>query len=374
MTHPQGLSSPHTKLAGLDHLRTIAISLVFLFHYRMFAHPDWIDSAGAFGWTGVDLFFVLSGYLIASQLFATVAKGQPLSLKEFFTKRFFRIVPAYAFIVAIYFFVPAFREWGQLPSWWRFATFTQNFGLDLSKTRTFSHAWSLCVEEHFYLLLPLIIAACLYFKAGKKAVWIIISLFIAGFICRLISWYTMVEPMSASGRFGVEWYKWIYYPTYNRLDGLLTGVGIAGLFQFYPDIRERITRHGNLLLLAGLVLITGCYFLCEDEFSFAASIAGFPAVAIAYGCLVMAAVSPTCILYKFKSRVSSSIATLSYSTYLSHKGIVHLAQEYGGRLGLTTDSNIVFVVCIIASLLAALLMRYIIEKPFLRIRNRFIAG
>src|SRR5688572_21419214 len=68
--------SSNKKYAGLDHLRALAITLVFLCHYRMFGHPEWVNSIGEFGWTGVDLFFVLSGFLIAGQLFADIRQGR----------------------------------------------------------------------------------------------------------------------------------------------------------------------------------------------------------------------------------------------------------------------------------------------------------
>lgn len=364
---------PPKKLFGLDHLRTLAIALVFLFHYRMFNHPAWIDDVGSFGWTGVDLFFVLSGYLIAGQLFNSVSQGKNISLKEFFIKRFFRIIPAYATVVAIYFLLPAFHEREALPPLWKFATFTQNFGLNLRTHGTFSHAWSLCIEEQFYLLLPLIITSFLYFKAGKKAAWLIGALFIGGFLLRFISWHNMVEPLIDKDGFGFTWYKWIYYPTYNRLDGLLVGISIAGLFQFYPSFKEKMTRHGNLLLLTGLIVLTGCYFLCEDPYTFAASIAGFPAVAIGYGFLVMAAVSSSCFLYRVNSRITTAIATLSYGTYLTHKGVVHLAQQYLGKWGIAADGTLMFLLCIVIAALGALLLRHIIEKPFLKIRDRVLA-
>src|ERR1700761_1253059 len=89
------IATDRHKLAGLDHLRALAISLVFLFHYRLFGHPEWISRVSGFGWTGVDLFFVLSGFLIAGQLFARIANGKSISYKEYFLKRVFRILPAY---------------------------------------------------------------------------------------------------------------------------------------------------------------------------------------------------------------------------------------------------------------------------------------
>jgi peptidoglycan/LPS O-acetylase OafA/YrhL len=65
------------RFYGLDHLRALAIVMVLLYHYRSFKHPEWVDTIGRFGWTGVDLFFVLSGFLISGQLFQEMSsKGQ----------------------------------------------------------------------------------------------------------------------------------------------------------------------------------------------------------------------------------------------------------------------------------------------------------
>ena len=145
------------KFYGLDHLRALAIMLVFFFHYFILSggKPNWLPDYAKFGWTGVDLFFVLSGFLISSQLFLKIKQEKKISYKEFFLKRFFRIIPAYLVVVGIYFIVPLFREKESLPPIWKFLTFTQNFGTNLKDFGTFSHAWSLCVEEHFYFLLPI---------------------------------------------------------------------------------------------------------------------------------------------------------------------------------------------------------------------------
>ncbi|SFD21155.1 Peptidoglycan/LPS O-acetylase OafA/YrhL, contains acyltransferase and SGNH-hydrolase domains [Chitinophaga sp. CF118] len=328
-----------------------------------------MDQAFAFGWTGVDLFFVLSGYLISAQLFSKIAQGKGISLKEFFLKRFFRIIPAYLVVVALYFCIPVFREREALPPLWKFLTFTQNLGLNLKTTGTFSHAWSLCIEEQFYLLLPLIITALLYFKVGRKSAWLIIALFITGFVLRYISWVKLVVPFLEADDSWVAWYRAIYYPTYNRLDGLLVGVSIAGVFQFWPAIRERVTRYGNVILIIGLLLLAGAYFLCEDPGSFNATIFGFPLVAIAYGAIVMAAISPSCVLYRLNSRISSRIAILSYSIYLSHKGVIHLTQLLCSKWGIAEKGHVMFFICMITTILGALVMRYAVEKPFLHIRD-----
>src|ERR1700712_4267348 len=160
----------HNKLLGLDHLRAFAITYVVFFHYKFFGHPAWVNKIGSFGWSGVDLFFVLSGFLISGQLFATIARGNKIWLTEFFIKRFFRIIPPFLVVVILYAAWPALREWGHLSPIWKYLTFTLNFGFDLRKYGTFSHVWSLCVEEQFYLVLPLMFLLFSYFKAGKKAV------------------------------------------------------------------------------------------------------------------------------------------------------------------------------------------------------------
>jgi peptidoglycan/LPS O-acetylase OafA/YrhL len=359
----------HKKFFGLDHLRALAITLVLFFHYQIFHHPQWIEKAGKFGWTGVDLFFVLSGYLIASQLFATMAKGKQISFREFFLKRFFRIIPAYLTIVAIYFCVPAFHERESLSPLWRFLTFTQNFGLDLQIHGTFSHSWSLCIEEQFYLLLPLILIALIYFKKTKQGYLILIILFFAGFIARLYSWYVLVSPLADTENYWVAWNEFIYYPTYNRLDGLLTGVSIAALFQFKPNVKTYITNRAKYFLLAGFALLICSYFVCLNEHSFVATLFGFPLVSISYGLIVIAAISPSTFLYKINSKITTNLATLSYAIYLSHKGVIHVTQQQLMKLGIAGDGNLMFILCIISAILAALLINRIIEKPFLKLRE-----
>src|ERR1700744_2182121 len=116
------------KLLGLDHLRAFAIAYVVLFHFQIFGHPEWVNKAGSFGWTGVDLFFVLSAFLISGQLFNTIAKGKRISLREFFIKRVFRIIPPFLVILLLYAFFPYLREREEFAPIWRYLTFTLNFG------------------------------------------------------------------------------------------------------------------------------------------------------------------------------------------------------------------------------------------------------
>src|SRR5437868_15457524 len=103
------MTNPSTsRTLGLDTLRALAITLVFMYHYMVFVSGTptfgWLSVVG---WVGVDLFFVLSGYLIANQLFAGMARGETLSLKAFYARRGLRTWPAFWVVLAAYFLFPA---------------------------------------------------------------------------------------------------------------------------------------------------------------------------------------------------------------------------------------------------------------------------
>lgn len=112
------MQTTSARFNGLDHLRAIAILLVLMYHYRAFMHPDWIDTYGRFGWTGVDLFFVLSGFLISNQLFQEIKNRGNFSLKSFFTKRFlesFRLIFSHCCYISAFHFLEKenrFRRYG----------------------------------------------------------------------------------------------------------------------------------------------------------------------------------------------------------------------------------------------------------------------
>ena len=108
---------------GLDTLRATAITLVFMTHYQSFVSREpTFGWASDVGWVGVDLFFVLSGYLIANQIFAGVVRDQPFSLKSFYARRALRTVPVFWFVLAAYFLFPTFMGGNTPPPLWRFLT------------------------------------------------------------------------------------------------------------------------------------------------------------------------------------------------------------------------------------------------------------
>lgn len=349
----------------MDHLRAAAILLVLMFHYRAFNHPDWIDSIGRFGWTGVDLFFVLSGFLISGQLFSEIEDQGKINLKAFYIKRFFRIVPAYFFTIFLYFSFPFFRERESLSPLWKFLTFTQNYGLDVISAGTFSHAWSLCIEEQFYLILPLLLLMIMPSTLFRYFIVLIIAFIGVSVAARLMVWNALMAGAdTASSDFWKLWYMKIYYPTHTRLDGLGTGVLTGYLMQYSAAFKKMVNNNGNGLFFLGIILLGVSFRVCNEQASETASIFGFTMVALSYGIIVMAAVSESSFLYKTKSYATSQLASLSYAVYLSHKGIIHMVQEGLGYFKLETSDNISLMICLFACILGGLFYRFLIEKPF----------
>ena len=361
------------RLYGLDHLRSLAIILVLMYHYRAFKHPDWIDHIGQFGWTGVDLFFVLSGFLISSQLFKEMEDKGNLHLKTFYIKRFFRIIPPFLFTLFLYFTFPFFRERESLPPLWKFITFTQNYGLDVIDKGTFSHAWSLCIEEQFYLFLPMLLWMLRKVKMFQYMVVFTLGIILFSLIIRIITWNELMKiPDRNSLDFWKLWYMKIYYPTHSRLDGLGVGVLTGYTMQYSSGIKKSIHRNGNILFLAGLTLLGISFWMCREQASKEASTFGFILVAVSYGIIVLAAVSESSFLYRWKSSVTLQLAGLSYAIYLSHKGIIHMVQDLLEYFNIQTSGNGSLLLSLLACVVGAVFYRWVIEKPMEKIKYRIL--
>jgi peptidoglycan/LPS O-acetylase OafA/YrhL len=121
-----------------------------------------------------------------------------------------------------------------------------------------------------------------------------------------------------------------------------------------------------------LLVLTGAWFLCDDQKSFYASIFGYPVVSAGYSLLVVAAVSPGCFLYKYGSRVTALIAKLSFSLYLLHKGVIHIVQPLLIDTGLEPKGSVMFLLCLLAAGLAAWALNKTVEEPFLKLRQRIL--
>jgi peptidoglycan/LPS O-acetylase OafA/YrhL len=249
---------PPARLDALDGLRGIAILLVILLHLR------WIG----FGWIGVQLFFVLSGYLI-TRLLIRSAVDRPLGtyLKDFYARRALRILPLYfAYLIAI-----AIAGWtiagfpqvdGVLP--W-VATFTFNVfritsayghGGTGSEHVLFDHFWSLAVEEHFYLFWPLLL---FFFRGHVRTLALV--LIVAGPVLRAIT--MLAWPLLPAGWSVADAADANYFLTTSHLDAFAAGALVATLPRAALFAREQ--RRYGWLFAAGLLVAIGLGALANGD-------------------------------------------------------------------------------------------------------------
>lgn len=331
--------------------------------------PDW-SWLSRYGWMGVDLFFVLSGFLIGAQVFAPLSQGKKLSFTDFYARRAFRILPAYLATLAAYLSLPRFQEAAAMEPWWKFITFTMNLSIDYGLRASFSHAWSLCVEEHFYWFFP-VLAAALFRHPAPWRFWLLCGcIVIGGMALRVLAWS---QGMTTDPNMERNWFvEDIYYPTWNRLDGLLCGVALAGLKTFRPEVWAKARRHANLGLAAGIGTMALAIWLFRDRVGLLGNSIGWPVLSIGLGLLVFAGAGRDSLIGRSSVPMTGWLAAISFSLYLVHKATYHLVQDaWGARLEGT--GALAFLVYGGSALLAGAALHYAIEKPFLQLRSRFIA-
>jgi peptidoglycan/LPS O-acetylase OafA/YrhL len=314
------------------------------------------------------LFFALSGYLIGNQIFAALRSRQGFSLPHFYARRFLRTLPNFYFVLALYYLWPAFRgDYALLPLW-KFLTFTQN--INLTPGTAFSHAWSLCVEEQFYVLLPavaLLIAAC---RKSLLWAWVAVAAsFAAGMLVRAYLWDEYVQVP----RGGMGYYKYIYYASWCRFDELVAGVALALLKNHHPAAWSRITAYGNRTLLAGLAgaaLMLTLFF--HHHFDYWVTVLGYPALAISFSLLLVAAMSPGSMLYQWRVPGAASLALWSYAIYLLHKQLCILLSPVLQGYGYAPDGLPAVLIMIVVSIVTGWLLYALVETPFMHLRARYV--
>jgi len=358
---------------GLDTLRALAIVLVFANHYMIFVSGaptfGWFSEIG---WAGVDLFFALSGYLIGNQILAGIRKQQAdagrFSLPRFYARRLLRTLPNFYVVLALYALWPAMRGQNMLPPVWQFLSFTQN--IQLTPGTAFSHAWSLCVEEQFYFLLPAL--ALLIATLRKSLVWAwtaVLAALLAGMTIRHVIWSGLSADELGSGHY----YTQIYYASWCRFDELVCGVAVALLKNYHAGLWGRVTAFGNWTLAAGAALLALAWtLLLEDHYGHAMTVYGYALLGLSYSLLLLAALSPGSLLQRWRVPGAAGVALWSYAIYLTHKQLCVLLRAPLEELGWGPESWQALVVMSAASLLVGWLLYRLVETPFMKLRDRYV--
>jgi peptidoglycan/LPS O-acetylase OafA/YrhL len=302
------------------------------------------------------------------QVLHPLSHGETFSFKDFYVRRAFRILPAFLVVLALYILVRKLREADGIEPWWKFISFTMNLSIDYTQNQAFSHAWSLCVEEHFYLLFPFL--AVLLSRKPSRA--LIVSFFlvivVAGIGLRTSIWLTNTELHSPNNWFIEE----IYYPTWCRFDGLLAGVVLATIRCFRPLIWDKAQHYANPISFIGMIFLGASFLLFRERAGLLGNSVGWPILSFALALLVFAAAQPRSLLGRLRVPGFKWVSTVSYSLYLIHKMALHLvqitfeAQLFGHAL-------LAFSMYSVAIFLAGALLHYTIERPFLLLRTDVLA-
>jgi len=359
---------PH--LPGLDLLRALAI--VWVMAYHLVSHGPRLPAVADLGWMGVDLFFVLSGFLVGGQVFAACAGRHGPDWRAYLIRRALRVLPAYLVVLGLYLWLPAWRESPGLAPTWQFLTFTSNLFADYANYRAFSHAWSLCVEEHFYLLLPLAVMALSHRPSLRKSAWCCLALLAGGMLVRAWAWQVQVQPYLGVNS-GPDWYflryiEYIYNPTYARLDGLLAGAALAAVRQFRPGWWTWMTARGWHFLGAGALAVAAASVLFRDPTGLLAAAAGFPLLSLGLAGVLVGMASPAILPGRVALPGARTLATLAFSLYLTHKAVYAWIDTHAGDLFGSSDP-LALAGYNGAAVLVAAALYLAVERPALRLRD-----
>lgn len=350
-----------TRLPGLDLIRAAAILLVIIHHLRWLpGAPVALKWFGLRAYIGVDLFFVLSGWLIGGQLFRELARTGEVDLRRFWAKRWLRTLPAYYAVLLVLVMLGRLTP-GDVPG---MAVFLQNYVDPMRWLVT----WSLCIEEHFYLVLPVLVVAL-----TRLPRWTV-PWFAAASVGVSVVARGAAFPAMSAGTYG-DFLGDFYSPTHLRLDGLVIGVLLAAVRVFVPSAWAMMLRHRGVLAAGGLAVIllatwspwaTGTGIEGVDRMRFFAAVPGFLIVSLGTGALV-----PWAATVRFASAWALApirwVAEHAYALYLTHE----LAIEAGRRLSPDSFSRAVPIVLLLAGLFAVLL-RSGVEQPVLKWRDRWL--
>ena len=343
-----------SRIENLDTLRASAILMVLVFHStQLYADQwPWLWKFTQAGFFGVDLFFALSGYLIGSLFFMEKNKLGDVSIGRFILRRISRTVPPYFIALALsYLAVYIYRA---EPFDLGYLVFAQNYYQEMP---FFFISWSLCVEEHFYLILPIALTALFKFfkKPNLTVVLILFFLSLIPLFFRLA--YQQIDPKP----FG-------FYQTATHLnfDPLILGVMFAYISIYFKCVLVSILKFKTIVYLTTVILLFSySWWPLEWMYSAGAYIMGlFFATAVAIACEDKSwSVS--------KLTVVPVIAAASYAIYLTHVLTTHALEKIFTSLDFDIIVIQLSLIMLIACLTGYLFYKFI-EQPVMRWRSKVI--
>ena len=350
----------------LDGLRGLAILLVVFYHNFGFINYLF------FGWLGVDLFFVLSGYLITDILLREGTSGP--ALRRFYIRRVLRIFPLYYLSLILALLVlPSFPALQKPLQYYRenqffLWTYLQNWLYifkPVNNTTFLHHFWSLAVEEQFYIFWPLVI---MLLRTPRRLLLFLSGLLLAVLLFRSAIWLYQLEDLA---------YFNLY--TFSRIDGICIGCIVALLQRTHPHFLSRY-RPVVVLGFAGLNFL---FYFINAYFTFTfpyLALIGYTTFAMLFGLLVHEGVLQkdrfingvfTLPVLHFFGRISYSFYVLHWPVYVLFFPAVHAAVKNALPYPSVLQQIISSAICTAAGVLISWLCYRYFERPFLKLKGKF---
>ncbi len=350
-------------MPGIDGLRAVAVLAVFFYHVGV----GWMPG----GWMGVDLFFVISGYLITSLLLQEYERNRHIKVVQFWLRRARRLLPAVAVLIASVMVLAAIFAPADIDSLrgdavaslfyvqnWHLIFTHQSYFESFGRPSLLRHLWSLSVEEQFYLIWPLVFAAGLTRLSKRKLLGIVLG----GIALSTLLMIIFYNPPN-----GIDH---AFYGTDTRAAALLIGVALALVWQpgELPEPTNR--RLGRLLDVAGAVAIFMVIrdFATFNDFDSSSYEGGLLGFSIWAGIAIGACAHPATMLNRWLGFAPLLwLGLRSYSFYLWHWPVVTLTRP---ELDVSLPRGILIPLQLAVTLLLAHLSYEYVEQPFRRKRGQ----
>ena len=339
------MSTPLHRNESLDVLRCVAVLLVVGYHLPYYTLWSRI------GWIGVDLFFVLSGFLISGLLFQEYKDTGTLNIKRFLIRRALKIYPAFyllmVLVTCLFLLDRSTVSTEQLAASW---FFVQNYFPGAKISIILGHTWSLAVEEHFYLLLPAIFMAQIAIFPRRDPFRLTPVLFLA-IAASCLAFRYLTLPL-----YHLAWM------THMRIDALFAGVALGYFYHFRRSVFEKLTGHYALALAFVLCLPAALL----DGRTRAMQTLGLTGLLVGFSFLVAWSVvrTPKSSAGRVLSRCGAKVGFYSYSIYLWHTIVLNAFQFHPSL------SAAKFWIYLAITIVAGIAMAHLIELPYMALRER----
>jgi peptidoglycan/LPS O-acetylase OafA/YrhL len=367
-------SQNQNRIFGLDVMRASAILMV-LFGHCFWIYPENNTVLSQFlqisGFLGVEIFFVLSGFLIGKIIFREYVK-EDFNIKSvfrFLKRRWFRTLPNYFLILLLNIVLAGIIGYG-IDGLWRYFFFLQNIGS--SMLLFFPESWSLSVEEFTYVLLPLVLFSIgCYVQPKNRSLYFLytVIVLIAVFVCNKMMYHNATFNSTLT-----QWNVSLKAVVIYRIDSILIGVLCAWMFMNYTRQWERFKKISSfigVLLFVFLFIGIGYMRIFIDYYPFFWNVIYLPLVSLAVACFL-----PILSLWEkshsFVAKPITFISLISYSIYLLHYSIVLQMMKYFFKIESGNQYMLHFftlVYLFITLALSSILYRFY-EKPMMDLRDK----